>query len=229
MPTIASTIVQTLAEEIIGGTLAPGHKLEEKLLAERFQVSRTPVREALREMGARGLIELIPRRGGVVANIGIAELSDMLEAECELEALCAQLAAQRMSMVEKKQLEQLHEQAQTLVKGRSETPYLALNKRFHDLICAGTHNRTIAGMVRGLRDRLSPFRHAQAGTERRLAVSHEEHGAVVAAILGSDGAAAYEAMRHHNARLSTKVLERLRDARDDRAPSGSTLATAAYL
>lgn len=225
MPTIASTIVQTLTEEIIGGVLKPGHALEEKLLAERFQVSRTPVREALREMDARGLIELIPRRGGVVANIGIAELSDMLEAECELEALCAQLAAQRMSLLEKKQLERLHEEAQTLVKGRNETAYLAMNKRFHDLICAGTHNSTIAGMVRGLRDRLSAFRHAQAGTERRLAVSHEEHGAVVEAILSSDGAAAYQAMSHHNARLSTKVLDRLRDARDDRAGPAKMVTT----
>ena len=228
MPTIAATIVQTLAEEIIGGVLKPGHSLEEKLLAERFQASRTPVREALREMGARGLIELIPRRGGVVANIGIAKLADMLEAECELEALCAQLAAQRMSMVEKKQLEQLHQQAQTLVKNRNEAAYLAMNKKFHDLICAGTHNHTMADMVRGLRDRLSAFRQAQAGTERRLAVSHEEHGAVAEAILGSDGAAAYEAMRHHNARLSTRVLERLRDNRHERVPSGSPPAAGAH-
>lgn len=227
MPTIATTIIQTLAEEIISGTLAPGHKLEEKLLAERFHVSRTPVREALREMGARGLIELIPRRGGVVANIGITELSDMLEAECELEALCAQLAAQRMSVVEKKQLERLHEQTEVLVKGHNEGDYLTLNKQFHDLICAGTHNKTVAGMVKGLRDRLSAFRNAQAGTERRLAVSHEEHGAVVEAILASQGAAAYAAMRNHNARLSTKVLDRLRDTRHERPSSVSAITSTA--
>ncbi len=229
MPTIAATIIQILAEEIIGGTLAPGSKLEEKVLAERFQVSRTPVREALREMGARGLIELIPRHGGVVANIGIAELADMLEAECELEALCAQLAAQRMSVVEKKQLERLHEQTEALVKGQDEGEYLTLNKKFHDVICAGTHNQTLSGMLRGLRDRLSAFRNAQAGTERRLAVSHEEHGAVVEAILASDGAAAYAAMRNHDARLSTKVLDRLRDSRHERTAPRTERPAAAHL
>lgn len=207
-----------MAGEIIDGSLPPGHKLEEKALAERFDVSRTPVREALREMGARGLIELIPRRGGVVANIGLAELSDMLEAECELESLCAQLAAQRMSVVEKKQLERLHEETERHALHGNLTEYLALNKKFHDLICAGTHNHTVAGMVRGLRDRLAAFRQAQAGTERRLAVSHEEHGGVVDAILASDGAAAYAAMRNHNARLSTGVLDRLRDAQVEKQP-----------
>jgi DNA-binding GntR family transcriptional regulator len=209
MPTITARIFNSLAEDIISGALLPGTKLEEKHLAERFQVSRTPVREALREMGARGLIELIPRRGGVVANIGLAELADMLEAECEVEALCAQLAAQRMSTLEKKQLEGLHQDAQELVNAGNQAAYLAQNRRFHDLICAGTHNHTIAGMVRGLRDRLSAFRHAQAGTEKRLAVSHAEHDAVVRAILACDGASAYAAMRSHNARLSTRVLDRL--------------------
>ena len=222
MSTIAAKIVRTLAGEIIDGSLPPGHKLEEKALAERFDVSRTPVREALREMGARGLIELIPRRGGVVANIGLAELSDMLEAECELESLCAQLAAQRMSVVEKKQLERLHQETERHALHGNLIEYLALNKKFHDLICAGTHNHTVAGMVRGLRDRLAAFRQAQAGTERRLAVSHEEHGGVVEAILASDGAAAYAAMRNHNARLSTGVLDRLRDAQVEKLPARIT-------
>ena len=221
MSTIAAKIVSALAGEIINGTLPPGHRLEEKALAGRFDVSRTPVREALREMGARGLIELIPRRGGVVANIGLAELSDMLEAECELESLCAQLAAQRMSVVEKKQLERLHQETERHVLHGNLTEYLALNKKFHDLICAGTHNHTVADMVRGLRDRLAAFRQAQAGTVRRLAVSHEEHGGVVDAILASDAAAAYAAMRNHNARLSTGVLDRLRETRSDRPPAGA--------
>ncbi|WZB62335.1 winged helix-turn-helix domain-containing protein [Achromobacter xylosoxidans] len=63
VPTIAAQISQQLAEDIISGVLSPGEKLEEPALAQRFQVSRTPVREALRLLDARGLIELAPRRG----------------------------------------------------------------------------------------------------------------------------------------------------------------------
>ena len=221
MPTIAAQIYRALAEDIIGGALAPGQKLEEKVLAERYGVSRTPIREALRELGARGLIELVPRRGGIVARIGLDELADMLEAECELEALCARLAAQRMTAVEKKQLERIHEASNALVARGEESGYLALNQEFHDLVCAGTHSKTIGRIVRTLRDRLAPFRQAQAGVERRLALSHEEHAAIVRAILGADPDAAYEAMRNHNARLSTHVLERMRSSRPERVAAGA--------
>jgi len=216
MPTIAASIYRALAEEIIGGALVPGQKLDEKVLAGRFGASRTPIREALRELGARGLVELVPRRGGVVARIGLDELADMLDAECELEALCARLAAQRMSAMEKKRLEHLHQESAEQVARGDEHGYLGLNQQFHDLVLAGTHNRTVARAVRSLRDRLAPFRQAQTGVERRLAVSHEEHGAIVRAILDADPDAAYEAMRNHNARLGSFVLERIRNARPDR-------------
>jgi DNA-binding GntR family transcriptional regulator len=211
MPTIATQIYKSLAEQIINGEFGPGDKLEEQVLAERFSASRTPVREALRELAARGLVNLVPRRGGVVANIGVAELSDMLEAEAELEALCARLAAQRMGMLEKKQLEQLHAEATALAEQGDETGYLDANKRFHDLICAGTHNHTLAQTVRHLRDRLAPFRQTQTGVERRFGISHDEHEAIVSAVLAGNGAAAEQAMLNHNARLSSNALSRVRE------------------
>ncbi|MBN9115862.1 MAG: GntR family transcriptional regulator, partial [Pandoraea sp.] len=78
--TIAARICRVLTGEIIDGRLPPGQKLEEVALAERFKASRTPIREALRELNARGLIELTPHKGGVVASISVDDLSDMLEA-----------------------------------------------------------------------------------------------------------------------------------------------------
>lgn len=219
MATLGVQIYLKLAEEIIGGVLAPGAQLEEKALTERFDASRTPVREALRELSARGLVKLVPRKGGVVASLGIDELADMIDAECELEALCARLAAQRMTTVERKQLERVHEQSETHVNSGDVGAYLVSNQQFHDLVAAGTHNRTIVRTARALRDRLMPFRRAQADVERRLSVSHEEHAAVLRAILAADVEAADEAMRNHNARLGTHVLELLRAALDKGAPT----------
>src|SRR5690348_12021163 len=106
MTTIAARIQKSLTSKIINGELRPGYKLDEQALATEFGVSRTPIREALRELGARGLIELVPHRGGIVAQISLPQLSDMLDAECEMEALCARLAAQRMSAVEKGALQE---------------------------------------------------------------------------------------------------------------------------
>ncbi|WP_432261798.1 GntR family transcriptional regulator [Cupriavidus sp. TMH.W2] len=205
--TIASRISQSLADEIIAGTLLPGEKLEEPSLAERFQVSRTPVREALRLLNARGLIELVPRRGGVVANVGAEQLSDMLEALCELESLCCRIATQRMSAMQRRQLELLHEQAEQVAERGDVEAYLDLNARFHQLICQGTQNQTLVATVESLRDRLSPFRAAQSGVERRFETSHREHQKIVEAILAGQPEQAYLAMRSHTTRLTLNVME----------------------
>jgi DNA-binding GntR family transcriptional regulator len=211
MTTIASQIQKSLTSKIVKGELRPGSKLDEKMLATEFGVSRTPIREALRELSARGLIDLVPRRGGIVAQISIDQLADMLDAECELEALCARLASQRMSAVEKGSLLECHARAKALTRDRDEARYLAVNQTFHEMICSGAHNATLAGMTRDLRDRLSAFRQSQsASLVGRLALSHDEHTLVVDAIMSGDPDAAYNAMLRHNARLSSGILGLLR-------------------
>jgi DNA-binding GntR family transcriptional regulator len=228
MTTNATRIYQSLAEQIIKGALPPGQKLDEQVLADQFSVSRTPIREALRELAARGLVDFVPRRGGFVARIGVDRLTDMLEAQCALEALCARLACERMTAIEKEHLQELHEQARALALAGDRDGYLDLNNQFHALICAGSHNATVSAMVRDLRDRLSPFRRTQAAeVDERLMRSLEEHAVVVHAILKSDPEAAFAAMRGHNARLSTGVLGLIRKSPEAAAlkePASALLA-----
>jgi DNA-binding GntR family transcriptional regulator len=100
-----------LADEIVRGALAPGAALDETEIARRFSVSRTPVREALRQLVASGLVEARAHRGAVVARPSLERLGGMFEAMAELEALCAGLAAQRMTPVERQRLEAIHESA----------------------------------------------------------------------------------------------------------------------
>src|SRR6185369_16305216 len=85
-----------LADDIVRGALPPGASLDETDIARRFKVSRTPVREALRQLVASGLVEARAHRGAVVARPSIERLTGMFEAMAELEALCAGLAAERM-------------------------------------------------------------------------------------------------------------------------------------
>jgi DNA-binding GntR family transcriptional regulator len=212
MTTIAARIQDTLTAQILNGELLPGDKLDETALAAQFSVSRTPIREALRELGVRGLIEVTPRRGSIVAQISAPQLADMLDAECELEGLCARLASQRMTAAEKSALEDCHSRAKQLTGSRNEARYLALNQTFHEIISDGAHNETLANMVRDLRARLIPFlRQTQFELkEDRLARSHDEHTLIVNAILKSDSDAAYAAMRRHNARLASAIIKLLR-------------------
>lgn len=204
--TLGTRIYEQLAGEILTGKLPPGHRLDEQSLAAQFGVSRTPVREALRELGARRLIDLVPRRGGVVSGLATDTLIDMLEAECEIEGLCARLAAHRMSALEKGELQELHEHA---AKEENLAQYFEINKSFHDLICAGAHNSTLDGTARDLRFRLSPFRRPEPRSQVAavIARSTQEHAAIVEAILAGDAERAYEAMRTHNARVNLGAMK----------------------
>lgn len=210
MSTYAEDIYNKLAHQIIHGELPPGHRLDEQGLAAVFGVSRTPVREALKELAARGLVEFQPRKGVVVIEISREQLADMLDAECEIEALCARLASQKMNALEKSMLQDLYEQGQGAAAAGDWDMYWDINRQFHDLIGQGAHNTTLASLMRDLRTRLAAFRQAQP-TENgeRLTRSHEDHGAVMRAIVAGDPESAYTLMRDHNARLAAGVLQLL--------------------
>lgn len=186
-----------LADEIVRGILAPGVALDESQLAQRFNVSRTPVREALRQLAASGLIASRAHRGAVVARPSTQQLHDMFETMAELEAVCAGLAAERMSAVDRQGLENLHEQLRQLSHLGDPQRFHEMNEKFHDAIYAGAHNAYIADLTLATRVRVQPFRRAQFRNLGRLAKSHAEHDRVVNAILRGDRLAATKAMRDH--------------------------------
>ncbi len=208
--TMGRRLYKTLAEQIIKGEIKPGERLDERDLAERFEVSRTPVREALRGLQERGLVESMPRRGVVVATISLDGLEELFEAQCELEALCARRATESMTTMERKELELLHEQCAQQAASGDYLGYLDANNQFHAAIARGTHNAVLISMLSDLRDRLAPYRQTQPEVEGRLAVSHAEHVAIAQAIFDGDPEAAFVAMRDHDARLSNNVLRIIR-------------------
>jgi DNA-binding GntR family transcriptional regulator len=186
-----------LADEIVRGALPPGAPLDETDIARRFKVSRTPVREALRQLAASGLIETRAHRGAVVARPTIDRLTGMFEAMAELEALCAGLAAERMTPVERHKLEAVHEELRVLSHAGNPDRFHEVNERFHNSIYAGSQNAYIAEMTLATRVRVQPFRRAQFRNLGRLAKSHAEHDRVVVAILRGDRIGAAGAMRAH--------------------------------
>ena len=186
-----------LADEIVRGALAPGAPLDETDIARRFNVSRTPVREALRQLATSGLIEARAHRGAVVARPTLERLNGMFEAMAELEALCAGLAAERMPAVERARLEAIHEELRVLSHAGNPERFHEVNERFHNAIYAGSQNAYIAEMTLATCVRVQPFRRAQFRNLGRLAKSHAEHDRVVVAIMRGDKLGAAAAMRAH--------------------------------
>src|ERR1700754_3808415 len=186
-----------LADEIVRGALAPGAPLDETDIARRFNVSRTPAREALRQLAASGLVAARAQRGAVVARPTLEGLNAMFEAMAELEALCAGLAAERMPAAERARLEGIHEELRGLSYAGNPELFHEVNERFHNAIYAGSQNSYIAEMTLATRVRVQPFRRAQFRNLGRLAKSHLEHDRVVVAIMRGDRVGAAAAMRAH--------------------------------
>jgi DNA-binding GntR family transcriptional regulator len=186
-----------IADAILTGVLTPGTRLDEHGLAERYAVSRTPIREAIRSLSAIGLVELRPRRSAIVAEITPEQLEAMFVAMGELEATCARLSAMSMTPIERKRLQNQHMGMATLAENDDVAGFIEANHVLHGLIYAGSHNSILADMVIGLRRRLDPYRRAQFHSPRRLPRSQAEHERIVQAIVGGDAATAHAAMLDH--------------------------------
>lgn len=193
----AERISRALEDDIVTGRLLPGEHLEELVLAGRFQVSRTPVREALQKLVTAELAEKRPRRGVEVAQISADRLRLMFEAMAELEAICGRLAALRMTPGERKAIAALHNHLSKIVRVGDIESYIAHNRMFHELIYQGAGNDVLVDLSRNIRLRVAPYRRVQFNNLVRLASSHAEHATIVEAIQRGDAQASADALYRH--------------------------------
>lgn len=200
--TTVDQMVRAIGDRIVTGVLRPGEKLDETSLAARFEVSRTPVREALGQLSAMGLVERRPNRGAIVAVVTQEYLTSMFESMAELEGICARFCAERMTVSERRALEAEHEASARLVRLGAEEDYEYFNTEFHSRLYRGAHSTHIYELTATTRSRLAPFRRAQFRLAGRLAKSWQEHDAIVTAILRGDSAAAGAAAKDHVAIVS---------------------------
>ncbi len=196
-PTLAEKLASAIADGILNGTLPPGERLDEMSLAEQHGVSRTPVREALRQLAMSGLIDMRPRKGAIVSKVTPEQLESLFVAMAEMEATCARLAAMSMTPIERRRLQAKHESMTALAAAGNIAAYSDANVAFHSSIYAGAHNAPVAEFALVLRRRVGPFRRAQFQIEGRLTRSNQEHDAVVRAIVSGDAAGAHASMLHH--------------------------------
>ncbi len=199
--TLAEDLRDQLEDWIVSGALLPGTRIDEVELAERFKISRTPVREALKALMATGFLEARPRYGVTVAAISIPMLLEMFETMAALEGLCAKLAARRATQKEKVALRAIHERLAASVGVETEEAFYLINWDFHELIYEASHTEFISTQTRALRRRLAAYRKHVTFRPGRMAATIIEHDRIIRAIEEGDPEAAFRAASEHVALL----------------------------
>ncbi|MCV6598004.1 MAG: GntR family transcriptional regulator [Mangrovicoccus sp.] len=190
-------ILDALEAEIVSGHLPPGARLGEASLAQRFGVSRTPVREALQNIVSRSLAERVPFKGVVVSDFNQDRLRSLFDAMAEMEALCGGFAALHMDGAALDALEAVHLRMSELASSGSSRPYEEANTDFHSMIYRGSGNEHLAQLAFDLRLKLAPFRKSQLYQPVRMHASNQEHDLIVQLLRRRNKPGVEQALRDH--------------------------------
>jgi len=198
---MSENVVQRLRDELENGIIcndfAPGERLDEVQLATRFGVSRTPIREALMQLNAIGLVEIRPRRGAVVIDPGPHRIFEMFEVMAELEGMAGALAARRLADTDRVAILDAHAACEKSSSAGDSDAYYYDNERFHKAIYAASHSGFLLEQCVALHRRLQPYRRLQLRVRNRIATSFAEHGMIVDAILAGEEELARTLLRRH--------------------------------
>jgi DNA-binding GntR family transcriptional regulator len=195
--TLAQRVRVALEEGILSGALQPGERLDEAGLASRYGASRTPVREALRQLAASGLVEIRAHQGAVVAQPTTQDLIEMFEVMAELEASCSSLAARRATSLDRADIMAAHNACIAAAAAVDESAFYEANNLFHEAIYRAAHNRFLLDQTLALRNRLGPWRRFVTFHPGRMSASIEEHARIMDLVFAMNGAAAADFMRTH--------------------------------
>src|SRR5690625_2099523 len=197
-PIKSSDRIRTAIEnDIRSGKLLPGELIDETAVAHQFKVSRTPVREALLQLEAQGLLISRPRQGYVVAKMNVQQLLALWELLAELEGICVRLACERMTDEERQELAEVHNKAQSIVEENDIESWRDANHDFHDVLYRGCRNPFLREELLRLRTMTSGYLQHAFSALGRLQTSYKQHERILEAILKKDAQLAYNEMLQH--------------------------------
>lgn len=213
MAQASDTAYETIRDGISNGTFARGERLREESLATLAGVSRTPVREALRQLHTEGFVDLLPNRGARVAAWSREELLDLYDTRALLEGYGAQLAAQRITSTQLEELSVIAKEM-TAIENYQRTDLedlTALNNKFHQLVATAARNRYVKLIVPRMIDVPLVHQTFERYPTDQLAVSMQAHEQLVRALRAGDPDWAKAVMRAHILAARTTVLSTVDD------------------
>jgi DNA-binding GntR family transcriptional regulator len=203
-------VFNTLRQAILTGELKPGERLMEIHLANRLGVSRTPIREAIRKLELEGLVTMIPRRGAEVAQITEKSMSDVLEVRRAMDALCAELACDRITEQELGQLYQACENFQQATRTQDLKKIAQADVELHNIIVQATGNQRLVQLVNNLSEQMYRYRFEyikDCSQHERLV---EEHRIIYESLVKKDKETASEAAKLHIDNQKKAIIRQIR-------------------
>ncbi len=197
-------VESALEDAILAGALEEGSPLAEADLATALGVSRSPIRDALKRLAHKGLVEARPRRGMVVTRFATDQIEDFFDLREALEGLAARLAAERMPAEDIEALREHLDSVERQVASGGSRGYPSGDDDFHARILRGARSRQLQGTMEGIQARVRLLRRRSGSTRERARPALAEHRAILTAIASRDAAAAEAGMRQHirNARAN---------------------------
>ena len=205
---LRDVVFNTLRQAILKGELEPGERLMEIQLADRLGVSRTPIREAIRKLELEGLVLMIPRKGAEVAKISEKSLRDVLEVRRSLEELAIELACQRMTESDIKELEEAQEAFRAAIHSADAMTIAETDEHYHDIIYNGTGNNRLVQILNNLREQMYRYRVEYLKDENNYPTLMKEHKDIVEGLVRKNKTQVTETMHQHvkNQAVAVKAM-----------------------
>jgi DNA-binding GntR family transcriptional regulator len=210
---------ERLRDMIVEGRLQVGERLHEANLAAVLQVSRTPIREAIKLLATEGLVDLIPGRGARVSGFSVEQVRELFEAIAGVERNASELAAERMTEREFDKLKRLHERMARHHAASERQPYFRLNQEIHLAIVAAAKNATLQAIHASLISRARRARYEALASQARWIEAMEEHERLMAALADRDGPLAGAIMHKHDLGTAASMVAALNKASPPATPA----------
>ena len=205
--TLREKILETIRDAILKGTLKPGEKVAEPELAERFGISRTPIREAFRQLESEGYLTVIPRKGAVVTALSQQDVQEFYAIKSILEGYAAELAATRLSLKEIEKLEAINENLRMLAKDGDVKAFFRVHNEFHELFLRASGNSKLHELIQQLGLKFNRLRMASLSIKGRMEISVAEHDKLLEAFRKHDGSMAEDLVKQTAAIGGSVLLE----------------------
>ncbi len=206
---LTGRVYEALKQRILRCDLPPGEEVFEGRLAVDYGTSKTPVREALNMLGQEGLVQVLPRRGYRVAPVTLKDVQDIFDLRLTLEAMAAQLAAERITPVGLAELRALVEARYVFGARESYARFLGSNRHFHVAVARASGNERLAGMVEGLLAEMERVLHLGLDLKDSADEMVREHAELVDALTRGDAPLARAVVEQQIEQSRRRVLAAL--------------------